>query len=174
MLATMAEPDCPAPPPVDAAASRSPSPPPRWWDDFQPGAAFDFGGTTVERDAVLAFAAQFDPQPFHLDEAAAQRSLFGGLCASGWHTAAMTMRMMCDAYLLKAESLGSPGLDAIRWLRPVFPGDTLRVRMDVMAARPMASREGVGLVQSRWTVRNQHGQPVMTMEGWGMFRRRPA
>ena len=134
----------------------------------------DFGALPVSRDAVLAFAQQFDPQPFHLDEEAAKGSLFGGLCASGWHTCAMAMRMMCDAYLLDTASLGSPGIDALRWLKPVFPGDTLRVHMEVQEARPMNSRPGVGLVRSAWTVFNQHGEPVLSMEGWGMFRRRPA
>lgn len=134
----------------------------------------DFGAMPVSREAVLAFAQQFDPQPFHLDDEAAKASLFGGLSASGWHTCAMAMRMMCDAYLLDTASLGSPGIDALRWLKPVFPGDTLRVRMEVQEARPMNSRPGVGLARSAWTVFNQHGEPVLTMEGWGMFRRRPA
>jgi len=126
----------------------------------------------VSREAVLAFAQQFDPQPFHVDDEAARGSLFGGLCASGWHTCAMAMRMMCDGYLLDSASLGSPGIDNLRWLKPVFPGDTLSVRMEVLDARPMASKPHVGLLRSGWEVRNQHGQPVMTMEGWGMFRRR--
>lgn len=127
----------------------------------------------VTREAVLAFAGQFDPQPFHLDEAAAEASLFGRLAASGWHTCAMAMRMMCDEYLLDAASLGSPGLENLRWLKPVHPGDTLHMRMDVLEARPMNSKPTVGLVKSRWEVRNQHDEPVLTMEGWGMFRRRP-
>ena len=133
----------------------------------------EFGAMPVSREAVLAFAQQFDPQPFHLDDEAAEASLFGSLSASGWHTCAMAMRMMCDAYLLDSASLGSPGIDALRWLKPVFPGDTLRVRMEVKQARPMNSRPGVGLIQSAWTVSNQHGEPVLSMEGWGMFRRRP-
>ncbi len=145
-----------------------------WWEDFPVGRVMQFGGKTVTRDEVLAFAAQFDPQPFHLDDAAAEASLFGRLSASGWHTCAMAMRMMCDAYLLDAASLGSPGIDALRWLKPVYPGDTLGVRLEVTQARPMASRPGVGLVRNLWTVSNQHGEPVLTMEGWGMFRRRPA
>ena len=149
-------------------------PPLLHWEDFPAGHVLEFGDTTVSRDAVLAFARDFDPQPFHLDDDAAEASLFGGLSASGWHTCAMTMRMMCDAYLLRAASLGSPGIDALRWLKPVRPGDTLRVRMEVVQARPMNSRPQVGLVQSRWTVLNQHDEPVMTMEGWGMFRRREA
>lgn len=151
------------------------NPPPRYryyWEDFPVGHQMDFGGMPVDREAVIAFARQFDPQPFHVDEEAAKASLFGGLCASGWHTCAMAMRMMCDGYLLEAASLGSPGIDALRWLQPVFPGDTLRLRMQVLAARPMASKPHVGLVRSQWTMFNQHDAPVMTMEGWGMFRRR--
>lgn len=133
-----------------------------------------FGHTEVTREAVLDFARSFDPQPFHLDEAAATRSLFGKLCASGWHTCAMAMRMMCDAYLLESASLGSPGLEKLRWLKPVFPGDVLSMRLEVTDARPLASKPGVGLVHTRWAVLNQHDEPVMTMEGFGMFRRRPA
>jgi len=157
-----------------AAEPRAPRQPRLYWEDFPAGHAMEFGGLPVSRDAVLAFAQQFDPQPFHTDEDAAKASLFGGLCASGWHTCAMAMRMMCDAYLLESASLGSPGIDALRWLKPVFPGDTLRVRMEVQEARPMNSRPGVGLVRSAWTVSNQQDEPVLTMEGWGMFRRRPA
>lgn len=151
--------------------------PPRfrlYWEDFPAGQRSRFGAMPVERDAVLAFARQFDPQSFHVDEAAARDSLFGGLCASGWHTCAMAMRMMCDAYLLDAASLGSPGIDALRWTRPVFPGDTLHMEMEVLEARPMTSRPGVGLVRSRWQLHNQRDEAVLTMEGWGMFRCRPA
>lgn len=146
---------------------------PRWyWEDFPVGQVREFSGRPVTREAVLAFAREFDPQPFHTDEAAAEQSLFGRLCASGWHTCAMAMRMMCDEYLLESASLGSPGVDSLRWLSPVYPGDVLSMRMEVLQARAMNSRPGVGLVQSRWELRNQHGQPVMSMEGWGMFRRR--
>ena len=153
-------------------------PPPKtcryYWEDFPAGHVADFGGMPVTREAVIEFARQFDPQPFHLDEDAARGTLFGALSASGWHTCAMAMRMMCDAYLLESASLGSPGIDQLRWLRPVHPGDVLRVRMEVLEARPMASKPQVGLVRSRWEVRNQHETPVLTMEGWGMFGRRPA
>jgi acyl dehydratase len=83
------------------------------------------------------------------------------------------MRMMCDEYLLDSASLGSPGIDQLRWLKPVFPGDVLRMRLEVLEARPMASKPHVGLTRSRWEMRNQHDEPVLTMEGWGMFRRRP-
>jgi acyl dehydratase len=143
-----------------------------YWEDFPVGQTMEFGGQPVQREAVLAFAGQFDPQPFHVDEEAAKESLFGGLCASGWHTCAMTMRMMCDGYLLESASLGSPGIDQLRWHKPVFPGDTLRVTLEVLESRAMTSKPHVGLMLSSWTVRNQHGEPVLTMQGWGMFRRR--
>lgn len=132
----------------------------------------DFEGRPVSREAVIAFASQFDPQPFHLDDEAGAASVFGGLCASGWHTCAMAMRIMCDGYLLDSSSQGSPGIDSLRWLKPVFPGDTLRLRMEILEARPMNSKPHIGLLRSRWTMRNQHEQPVLTMEGWGMFGRR--
>lgn len=147
----------------------------RWyWEDFPVGNVRPFGPMQVTRDAVLAFARDFDPQPFHLDDAAAEAAVFGRLSASGWHTCAMAMRMMCDAYLLESSSLGSPGLEQIKWLHPVFPGDTLSGRTTVLEARPMASRPAVGLVHSRWEVFNQSERPVLTMDGWGMFRRRPS
>ncbi len=143
-----------------------------FWEDFPAGLRREGGATAVTREAVIAFARQFDPQPFHLDDAAAEASLFGRLSASGWHTCAMAMRLMCDDYLLDAASLGSPGLDSLRWLKPVHPGDTLRLRMDVLEARPMNSKPHVGLVRSRWELLNQHDDIVLQMEGWGMFRRR--
>ena len=147
----------------------------RWyWEDFVPGTVREFGAMPVTREAVLAFARQFDPQRFHVDDEAAAQSLFGKLSASGWHTAAMVMRMMCDDYLLESSSLGSPGIDQLRWTQPVFPGDTLSVRLSTLEARPMASRPHVGLVLSKWEALNQRREVVMTMQGWGMFGRRPA
>ncbi len=143
------------------------------WEDFPVGQVREFGAMKVTREETLAFAQQFDPQPFHLDDDAAAASLFGRLSASGWHTGAMAMRMMCDDYLLQSASLGSPGIDNLRWLKPVYPGDTLSVRFAVLDARPMNSRPGVGLIRSQWLVLNQDGDTVMSMEGWGMFRRRP-
>jgi acyl dehydratase len=143
-----------------------------WWEDFPVGSMREFGAHTLERDEIVRFAAQFDPQPFHLDEEAARHGLFGRLAASGWHTCSLVMRMMCDAYLLESASLGSPGVENLKWLKPVLVGDTLGVRMRVLEARPMNSRPGVGLVRSQWEAFNQHGETVLTMEGWGMFRRR--
>ena len=145
----------------------------RWtWEDFPVGSVREFGAMPVTREDVLAFATRFDPQPFHLDDEAAKNSLFGRLSASSWHTCAMTMRMTCDAVLLQSSSLGSPGLDNLRWHQPVYPGDVLSVRLSTVDARPMASRAGVGLVLSKWETLNQHGDVVLSMQGWGMFGRR--
>jgi acyl dehydratase len=154
---------------ADTPAPRTPS---IYWEDFHVGQVREFGNHAVTREAVIAFAREFDPQPFHLDDAAAERSLFGRLSASGWHTCAMAMRMMCDAYLHDAASLGSPGLEQIRWSHPVYPGDTLHVRLTVLESRPLASRPTVGLVRSHWNVMNQDDVTVLTMEGYGFFGRR--
>jgi acyl dehydratase len=143
-----------------------------YWEDFPVGLVRECGHVRVRRDAILAFAQQFDPQPFHLDDDAAARSLFGELSASGWHTCAMAMRLMCEGYLLESASLGSPGIENLRWLKPVLADDVLFLRMTVLAARPMTSKPGVGLTRNLWEVRNQHGETVLSMEGWGMMRRR--
>jgi acyl dehydratase len=142
------------------------------WEDFGVGRVFRLGSKGVSRDEVLEFAGRFDPQPFHLDDAAAEASLFKRLAASGWHTCAMTMRLMCDGYLNDSSGLGSPGIDNLRWLKPVYPGDTISVEMEVLETRVMNSKPHVGLVLSRWRVFNQDGEDVMTMQGWGMFGRR--
>ncbi|MEJ6004607.1 MaoC family dehydratase [Paucibacter sp. AS339] len=142
------------------------------FEDFTPGRVFDLGSKQVSRDEVLTFAAAFDPQPLHLDEVAAEASVLGGLSASGWHSCAMLMRMMCDAYLLDSTSQGSPGIDGLRWLKPVRPGDTLRARMTVLTARGSQSRPQIGLVRSEWAVFNQADEQVLSMEGWTMFARR--
>jgi len=143
-----------------------------YWEDFPVGQVREFGRVTMTTEEIVAFARQFDPQAFHLSEEGGRNSLFGGLCASGWHTCALAMRMMCDAYLLESASLGSPGLENIRWLKPVRPGDTLHVRTVVLEARPLDSKPGVGLVRTRWEMLNQNNEEVMQMEGYGMFQRR--
>ncbi|CAA9417047.1 MAG: Acyl dehydratase, partial [uncultured Ramlibacter sp.] len=121
---------------------------------------------------IKAFAAQFDPQPFHLDEEAGRQSVFGALCASGWHTCALAMRLTVDNFLRESSSMGSPGLENLRWMKPVFPGDTLSLRHLITESRPLNSRPDVGLVRSVWELFNQHGEQVLHMEGYGMFRRR--
>ena len=142
------------------------------WEDLEVGSVRELGSVTPTREQILDFARQFDPQPFHLDDEAARASVFGSLCASGWHTCAMAMRLMVDNFLRDSTSLGSPGLDSLKWLKPVFPGDTLTLRHTVLDRRAMSSRPDVGLVRTLWEMHNQDGAPVLRMDGWGMFRRR--
>jgi acyl dehydratase len=150
------------------------SKPQYYWEDMPIGFERDLGCITPSREEIVAFASQFDPQPFHLDEEAAKASVFGGLCASGWHTCAMAMRLMVTNFLGSTSSLGSPGLESVKWLKPVFPGDTLRLKLHILEARPMSRRPTVGLVRNQWAMFNQHGEQVLHMEGWGMFGRRQA
>lgn len=145
-----------------------------YWEDFSVGQVREFGEYLVTREAVLEFASKYDPQPFHLDDAAAEASLFGRLAASGWHTCAIAMRLLCDGYLLESASLGSPGIEKLAWPRPVFPGDTLRMRTEVLESRPLSSRPTVGLVKNLSQALNQHGETVLTMQGAAFFSRRTA
>ena len=144
----------------------------RYWEDFKVGEVEQIGGRLVDKDEIIAFAKQYDPQPFHVDEAAAEQSMYGGLIASGWHTCAMVMRMMCDAYMLQSASVGSPGIDNLKWLKPVRPGDTISARRTTLEARTSKSRPDIGIVNNLWEVFNQDGEMVMSMQGYGMFRRR--
>jgi acyl dehydratase len=145
-----------------------------YFEDFPPGDVRESPARTVTRDEIIAFAREFDPQPFHVDEAAAAHTIYQGLIASGWHTIAIYMRLMWDSYLKDTLSLGSPGVDEVRWLKPVRPGDTLRVRFTVLEAAPSRSKPDRGIVRSLSEVFNQHGEVVMTLRGLGMFGRRPA
>ncbi len=144
-----------------------------YWEDFRPGDRIEMGRHTFGAEEIIAFARQFDPQPFHVDPEAAKKSFFGGLIASGWHTCSVGMRLTVDSHVNRTASLGSPGLDNIRWLKPVRAGDTISYSRVVLESRASESRPGVGLVKSRWEAVNQAGETVMTMEGWGMFGRRP-
>ena len=146
-----------------------------FWEDLEPGSVRELGSKKVTAEEIKDFASRYDPQPFHLDEEAGRESLFGGLAASGWQTAAMAMRLTVDNLLRHSASKGSPGLDNLRWLKPVFPGDVLSLRHSILEARPLKSRPDTGLVRSRWEMFNQHGDKVREMEGYGMFgRRHPA
>jgi acyl dehydratase len=145
-----------------------------YWEDLQVGTTRDLGSVRPTADEIRAFAAQFDPQPFHLDEEAGRASVFGGLCASGWHTCAMAMRLTVDNFLRDSSSMGSPGLEKLNWLQPVYPGDTLRLSHTILESRPLRSKPGLGLVRSSWDMVNQRGEKVLHMEGYGMFRRRLA
>jgi acyl dehydratase len=143
-----------------------------WWEDFRVGDSAEMGRHTFTEEEILRFGREFDPQPFHADPAAAERTAFGGLIASGWHTCAIGMRLMVESYLSSTVSLGSPGIDNVRWLKPVRPGDTLVYRRTVMESRASTSRKGVGLVKHRWEAVNQAGELVLAMEGWGLFGRK--
>ena len=145
-----------------------------YFEDLAPGTVLEFGDAEMTAEAIIEFARQFDPQPFHIDPEAAKTSLFGGLCASGWHTASVMMRLWVDNYLSSEASLGSPGVDEVRWHRPVFPGDRLSCRVEVLSATPSRSKPFMGTVRSKCQVLNQNGEVVMSLNGIGFFRRKPA
>ena len=144
-----------------------------FFESVEPGAILELGSRTVSEEEILAFGREYDPQPFHIDPVAAEASIFGGLVASGWHTCALTMRLMVDSFLSRAASLGSPGVEQIRWLRPVRPGDTISVRIVVLETRASQSKPDRGAVKMRTEVTNQAGELVMTMESTGLVGRRP-
>jgi acyl dehydratase len=144
-----------------------------YWEDFRVGEVHEMGCHTFTEEEIIEFAARYDPQPIHIDREAAAGSFFGGLIASGWHTCSVGMRFAVDSYINSGVSLGSPGLDNIRWHKPVRPGDTITYRRTTLATRASSSRPGVGLMQGRVEAWNQHGELVMSNEGWGMFGRRP-
>jgi acyl dehydratase len=145
-----------------------------YFEDFFPGQEIPLGSRTVSEEEIIAFATQFDPQPFHIDHEAAAASPYGGVIASGWHTCSMMMRMVVDGMMASASSMGSPGLDKVRWILPVRAGDTLTVSYLTTAVKASTSRPDRGVVWSTWQAVNQDGQLVCTIEGMGMFGRRPA
>ena len=146
----------------------------RYLEDFAPGQKFGSGRLRVEAERIKSFAAEFDPQVFHLDEAAARDTLFGGLAASGWHTAAVTMRLLVDGELKPAGGLVGAGFDEFSWPRPVRPGDELRVESEILDVRASKSRPGQGLIKVRTTTLNQNGDPVQITVGNVVVPRRPA
>ena len=144
----------------------------RTFEDFPQGLTLEYGAYEVTREEIISFASQFDPQPFHLDEEAGRRSILGGLSASGWHTASIAMRLHCDNWLLDTAGLGSPGIPELRWMKPVRPGDVLRVRASVKSARLSQSRPGLGLVECAYTVLNQRDEELMIKRGMMMLATR--
>ena len=148
----------------------------KYLEDFVVGQVFKPSGRVqVTKDEIIAFAKKFDPQYFHLDEEAAKNSIFGRLVASGWHTAAMTMRLFVEHYLSKVATLPSPGIDELRWVRPVRPGDTLRVRVTVLEANRSRSKPDRGMVRSLVEVLNQNDELVMSQRPMNLMRcRNPA
>jgi acyl dehydratase len=146
----------------------------RCFEDFAVGERIELGSRTVTREEILGFARQYDAQPMHVDEEAARHSMLGGLGASGWHTAAVFMRLLCDGLLLEAASLGSPGIDKLAWVKPVRPGDRLTAVGEVVETRASRSRPDMGVVRFRFTVTNGADETVMTIENPIMFQTRGA
>jgi len=145
----------------------------RYWDDIKEGEVVELGSRTLDKERMVAFACEFDPQPFHTDEKAAEASIWGGLIASGWLTGSVLMRLFYDGFLKDTASMGSPGIDELRWLKPVRPGDTLTVRLTVLETAASRSKPDRGIVRSLMEVLNQHGEIVMTTKGVNFFKRRP-
>jgi acyl dehydratase len=150
----------------------APPRPAAYLDEMVVGEMSTIGAHTFTAEDIIRFARQFDPQPFHLDEEAARRSIFGGIIASGWHTASITHRLRVEGILKDTASMGSPGLDELRWLKPVRPGDALTLRMEVVAVTPSRSKPDRGALKCRMEVRNQHGEVVMTELANALFARR--
>ena len=144
------------------------------FEDFLPGATRILGPVTVSKDEIIAFGREYDAQPFHVDEAAAKESFIGTLIASGWHSCCINMRLLADGLLLDSTSMGAPGIDEVRWLKPVRPGDTLRSRMTVLESRPSNSRPALGFVRFRFELMNGGDEIVMTQANTIMFGRRDA
>jgi acyl dehydratase len=147
--------------------------PQRYFEDYPAGAVFEFGEIAVTAEEIIAFATRYDPQPMHVDPAAAASGAFGGLIASGWHTAAMMMRLLADNYLSAASSLASPGIDELRWVRPVRPGDRLSLRVTVLEANRSRSKPDRGMVRGLVEVLNQDGEVAMSLKPMNLVRCRP-
>lgn len=144
------------------------------FEDLVEGMSIDLGVKDVTAAEIVEFASEFDPQPMHLDEVAGRQSILGGLSASGWHTCSMFMRLFCDAVLLDSTSQGAPGIDRIRWKKPVLAGDRLTGQTTVVASRPSKSRPNLGLVTMHSQLFNQRGEAVLELENTGMFLKREA
>jgi acyl dehydratase len=146
----------------------------RYFEDFVEGQTLDLGSAEFTEQGIIAFASEFDPQPMHTDLEAARSSVYGGLIASGWQTATSYMRLLVDSVMRDSRSIGSPGIDNLRWLKPVRPGDTLRGRFTVLDTKVSRSRPDWGIVRSRGEMLNQHGEVVMQVEAVNFFGRRSA
>ena len=143
-----------------------------YWEDFSVGRVFEHGPRRVTREEIVSFAAEFDPQPMHLDEAAARGTMLGGLSASGWHACCILMRMLADAFVLNSASMGAPGVDEVRWLIPIRPDDQLRFRATVLETRVSKSRPEMGFVRFLFELSNQAGERAVTLTNSLMISRR--
>lgn len=143
-----------------------------YWEDFPTGFVAEFGNKLVTKEEIIDFARQFDPQFFHVDEEAAKDSFLGGLCASGWHIGGMAHRMISDRFLLNAECLGSPGMEKMRLIKPVYAGDRLRMRLEILDTRLLNKYKGAGMTTCRWELFNQDDEMVMQLDCNIIFGRR--
>jgi acyl dehydratase len=146
----------------------------RYFEDFAEGQTFELGTFSYTESDIIDFARKYDPQPMHVDPEAGRQSIFGGLIASGWQTATSYMRLLVDGVIKDSASLGSPGMDSLRWPKPVRPGDILKARFTIVEARPSNSRPDWGIVRSRGEVVNQNDELVMQAEAVNFFARRPS
>jgi len=144
-----------------------------YWEDFFKGQVFQCGPVQISEQEILQFASQYDPQRFHVNTEAAKNTPFKGLIASGWQTGSLMMRMVCDGFLVNSSSIGSPGLESLKWLKPVRPGDILRTSVEVLETRPLNSKPHLGMMNSRWSCFNQNDELTTTLEAWIMFEKRP-
>ncbi len=142
----------------------------RYFEDYEEGSVYEFGSITVGQQEIIDFAKHYDPQVFHVDPVGAKKTMFGGLVASGWHTAALAMRMIVDHYLSHIASLGSPGVDELRWLNPVRPGNQLSLRVSILETRRSRTKPDRGIVRSLVEVMNQDHEVVMSWKGMNMLR----
>jgi len=147
--------------------------PMRYFEDFHVGERIELGSVTVTEEEIIAFAKQYDPQPFHISPEQAKHSYYGGLIASGWHTVSLLMRLMVDGMINNTVSLGSPGVDEVRWLKPVRPNDILHARLTIVETKSSKRRADLGIVTSSGEVFNQSGELVLTLKGVHFFGRRP-
>ncbi len=147
---------------------------PRYWEDYTVGERFPLGSTSFTEQEIVDFAVQFDPQSFHIDREAAKGSMFGGIIASGWHVASKLMRLLVDNYADPRTAMGSPGVDELRWLKPVRPGDTLTAWIECVGKVPSKSKPTIGVIHEQWGATNQKGEDVLTAKGMMIVRRKPA
>jgi acyl dehydratase len=159
-------------PGTDLSHSKNSSVPPleRYFEDYREGEIFEFGDRLITAEEIVQFATLYDPQPFHLDDEAAKKTHFGRLAASGWMTASVVMRMMVDHYISRVSSLGSPGIDELRWSRPVHAGDRLRAKVTVLETRASKSKPDRGLMYALNEAFNQNNELVMSFKGWGFYK----
>ena len=144
-----------------------------YWEDVTPGTTFTTAARTISKEEIIEFASEYDAQPFHLDEEAAKSSILGGLCASGWHSCAIAMRLVYDRFHINAATQGSPGITECRWKKPLYAGETVKIKVTCIDARPSKSRPAMGLTNWTWEMINAKGDTIMTTESWLMMGRRP-